>query len=292
MRDTDETVLKIGVIGAGRLGSSLALALGRSGSPVSLVADSQHEAAAAVAARVPGAQAVDTARLVEQADLVLLTVPDGLIASSAAMLRWRAGQRVVHCSGAVGLDALAPAQAAGALRGCFHPLQTFPERFGDAARLSGIAIGVEADGALERELERWCERLGASFLPLRGVDRARYHAAAVFAGNFVVALHQAAAHAFAGAGLSPELARRALAPLTAASADAIARLPLAEALTGPVARGDAQTVAGHLHALEDTPALRELYVRLSAALLELPLALPAEQRAALEALLSDGITTR
>jgi predicted short-subunit dehydrogenase-like oxidoreductase (DUF2520 family) len=191
----------------------------------------------------------------------------------------------VHCSGALGLDVLDPARAAGALRGCFHPLQTFPERFADAARLRGITIGLEGDAELDAELRALCRELGATPLSLAGIDRARYHAAAVFASNYVVALHAAAARAFAQAGLTPDAARAALAPLTQATAEAIARLPLTHALTGPIARGDARTVEEHVRALAADPALRALYAQLGTALLELPLPLPPERRTALEAVL-------
>jgi predicted short-subunit dehydrogenase-like oxidoreductase (DUF2520 family) len=167
-----------------------------------------------------------------------------------------------------------------------HPLQAFPERFGDPARFSGIVCGVEADGALGARLEGYVRALGASVLRLEGVDRARYHAAAVLASNYVVALHAAAAQAFALAGLPAALARTALAPLTQGALDGVQRLTLENALTGPVARGDVATIARHLAALAAAPELCELYRRLGAALLSLPLALSAERKTALHALLS------
>jgi predicted short-subunit dehydrogenase-like oxidoreductase (DUF2520 family) len=128
--------------------------------------------------------------------------------------------------------------------------------------------------------------LGARVLRLEGVDRAGYHAAAVFASNYLVALHAAAAEAFAVAGLPPEAAAPALSPLTARAADNVARLPLAEALTGPLARGDRQTIERHLRALEASPQLSSLYRALGRQLLSLPLELPEATRAALQRMLS------
>jgi predicted short-subunit dehydrogenase-like oxidoreductase (DUF2520 family) len=276
-------------VGASRLGTTLALALERAGQPVAAVASLRPESARAFAGRLVRAAALDAAELVQRCELVLLAVPDGAVAELAAALPWREGQAVVHCSGALPLSALDPARARGALRGCLHPLQSFPERFGAAERFAGIACGVEGDGELDHRLQALCVALGARALPLTGVDRARYHAAAVLAGNGVVALHAAAASVWALAGLPPERAREALAPLTLGAAQNVARLPLDEALTGPVARGDAATVARHLLALRDAPELYELYARLAAALLALPLPLTAEQRAALESLVRKAI---
>jgi predicted short-subunit dehydrogenase-like oxidoreductase (DUF2520 family) len=277
------------VVGASRLGTTLALALERAGQPVSAVASLRADSARAFAARLAGAAALDASALAGRCELVILAVPDDAVAELAAALPWTAGQSVVHCSGALPLSVLDPARARGALRGCLHPLQSFPERFGAADRFAGITCGVEGDGALADRLQALCAALGASALPLAGVDRARYHAAAVLAGNCVVALHAAAAAAWKIAGLPEERAREALAPLTLGAAENVARLPLHEALTGPFARGDAATVARHLLALRDAPQLYELYVQLSAALLALPLPLSPEQRAALESLVRKAI---
>lgn len=277
---------RIGVIGAGRLGSCLALALARSGQPVSAIASPQHAHAAELAARVGGVAVLDPEQVVRECELVLLTVPDAQIAVLAARLPWNAGQAVVHCSGAVDLSALDAVREAGGLRGCWHPLQSFPERFGEPERFAGIACGVEADAELGARLEAYCHTLGAAVFRLEGVDRAAYHAAAVFASNYLVALHVAAEEAWASAGLSRQLARAALAPLTLGAAQQIARLPLEAALTGPLARGDRDTIAAHLSALSPQPALRDLYLRLAQLLIARPIALSDAQRAEVLALLS------
>ena len=279
--------MSIGLIGLGRCGTTLARALTEIGQAPISVADADHGAAEATSQQLSsGTRAMSSAELVAAVDVVLLTVPDAEIARVAASLAWRRGQHVVHCSGALGLEALGSARAAGAACGCLHPLQTFPERFGDPARLSGITFGIEADtGALHAVLQGWCDAFGARALPLQGVERARYHACAVFASNFLVALHAAATQTWAGAGLAPELARAALAPLTLAAADSVARLPLHQALTGPIARGDTSTVASHLDALSGAPDLHALYAQLSKQLLALPLALPEATRDELQALL-------
>lgn len=279
----------IGLIGAGRLGTSIALALERAGHPIALVASASASSAQTLAERLSSATCVDADAVVARCELVLLAVPDTTLSTLAAALSWAPNQHVVHSSGALGVDVLEPARAAGALRGCFHPLQTFPERFGDPARFAGVVCGIEAEGVLGERLERFARELGATTVRLEGIDRARYHAAAVFASNYLVALHVAAAQAWSLAGLPPAVARPALAPLTEAAAQSVRRFTLEAALTGPLARGDLATVAGHLRALEAAPELKELYQRLGMALLALPLALSSEQRVLLATLLGPGL---
>lgn len=283
-----EAFATIGVIGAGRLGSSLALALQRAGHPIAAVCSRQATDAAALCAQLGAAVVASEAQIAADCELLFLSVPDASVTELAARLRVRAGQAVVHCSGALPLAALDAAARGGAWRGCLHPLQSFPERFADPARFAGISCGVEGDGALLPRLQAYCKSLGARVLDLRGIDRAGYHAAAVFASNYLVALHAAAAQAWTAAGLPAQDARAALAPLTLGTAQQIARLPLERALTGPLARGDAPTIAGHLHALRAAPALHDLYRQLASALLQLPIAISPAQRALVEAMLAGG----
>ncbi len=246
---------------------SLGPALSRAGYRVALVSSRNGASAARLAAATGAGTMVVNAERAVAADIVFLTVPDGAIASEARRWTWRAGQAVVHCSGALGLEALAAVRDAGGLAGCLHPLQTFPSREPAPERLAGAWCGVEGDGSLEETLRGMVTAMVARPFSLAGVDRATYHAAAVFASNFVVALMAAAGRAWEAAGLPGELAREALAPLLLASTSNAAALPSLAALSGPVARGDAGTVAGHLAALAAEPELRALYVELTRELL-------------------------
>lgn len=276
-----------GVIGPGRLGTALSAALAASGTPV-LVAGRRPPTPALLA--LPGITEATLEVLIERCEVVYLAVPDREVAPLAASLPWRPGQAAVHHSGALGLDVLAEAAGRGAVVGCLHPLQTFPAGTPpqDAPALfRGITCGVEAPEPLGSRLEALAATLGARSVRLEGVDRAAYHAAAVLASNDVVALMAAAGRTWTQAGLPPETAREALAPLLLAAARNVAALPLAQALTGPVARGDVGTVERHLAALEATPDLAELYRALATELLRLDLGHPAETldglRRALEA---------
>ena len=286
--------LAVGVVGCGRLGASLALALAAAGYRVVALAGRDPVRAQALAAAIPDARAVVPYVAVRATELVLLAVPDDAVEELASALPWRPGQAVVHCAGALDLAPLAAAAGVGAATGCLHPLQAFPEPGGSPERLRGVAIGVEAaeagGSALGALLEALALDLGAArTLRLESVDRARYHAAAVLASNDVVALAAAAGRAWALAGLPAEQAAPALGPLLAGAAEAVAALPpgkpLAAALTGPLARGDVATVRRHLDALAEDPRLAALYRALGRELLALGLAHPPAVAAELRALL-------
>ncbi len=273
-------------MGVGRLGSALGRALHAAGHTIAALADASGGAEALGRELGAGTAVVHTEGVPERAQLVFLAVPDGVIAELAQELQVSAGQALVHTSGALGLDALAPARARGAVVGAFHPLQSFPVGAG-AERFAGITIGLEAEGELASTLRKLCAGLGARWLSLHGVDRARYHTAAVFASNYVVALHAAATRVWELAGLPGGEARAALSPLTLGAAASIADRPLADALTGPVARGDVATVEGHLAALACDLESLQLYRSLGRELLLLGLPHDAAARARLSLLFAD-----
>jgi len=272
----------LGIVGPGRLGASLARDFQAAGLRLASVEGGAHGRAEQLAADLSGVPVLGVEALLAAADVVLLTVPDAAVPGLAASLPCRAGQLVVHCSGVLGLAVLDPVRAHGAAIGCLHPLQSFSAPGGSAGRLRGVSCGVEADSPQhEAQLVALCERLGARALPLAGVNRAAYHAAAVFASNYLVALYAAAERAFACAGLPADAARAALLPLSRGTLDNLAASAPAQALTGPLVRGDASSLAAHVAALGADPALRELYRALARALLELPLPLDSAEREAI-----------
>ena len=270
---TTRPLPQVAVLGPGRLGRTLAAALQARGYAVRLASSRVVE----------GAQDA-----VDASDVAFITVPDGDIAGVAAVVDWRPGQAVVHCSGARGLEVLTVPEQSGAMVGCLHPLQSFPAE-PDPSRFEGITCGIDAASPLDVILEAIAGDLGARTVRLAGVDRSLYHAAAVLISNDAVALAAAATRAWTLAGLPESAAREALAPLLLGAAGNIAAHPLLEALTGPVARGDVGTVERHLDALARDPALRALYRALGAELLRLPLGHAQSIEARLHALLdADG----
>ncbi|MBN9494494.1 DUF2520 domain-containing protein [bacterium] len=282
--------VSVAIVGVGRLGASLADGLMRAGYRVTHLAGRDLITTGVVARTLRDHVEVCTpSEAVRAADLVFLAVPDDAIEELSGSLPWRAGQWVVHCSGASGLEVLSAASEAGAVVGCFHPLQSFPSRQPDAARFRGITVGIEAQEPLSGVLEAIARDMGARPVRLEGVDRALYHASAVFASNDVVALMAAAARTWALAGLPYASAREALAPLMLGAARNVAALELAEALTGPIARGDTMTIERHLEVLARSPELQALYRALARVLLAMPLGRSDETRARLAALLDDAV---
>jgi len=205
-----------------------------------------------------------------EADLVLLAVSDAAVESVcqriAALLR--PGQLVAHCAGALGLEPLRSALAAGARTGSLHPLRAIP-RGSPAGILRDAAAGVAGSDASAREaLQHLARSLGMSPIPVSGESRALYHAAAVLSAAGQVALFSRAVKAFQDATGAPEpLARAALLPLAQGALAALEHGTPAEALTGPVPRGEVATVQAHRSALED--AALPLYDELTRAMLEL-----------------------
>jgi len=240
--------MRLAFIGAGRLGQTLAQALAGGGEPVVAVAGRQLPVE--LAARLPGCRAMTAAEAVAAADLVFLTVPDDAIARLAASLPWRAGQAVVHCSGATELTALSAAAAAGAQVGGFHPLQIFSDPARAQALLAGSTVAIEAQAPLFDELQRLGLSLGMRPLQLPPGSRAAYHGAASFAASFLLSMLDEAAQVWAAVGLPQGLALPALLPLARGTLDAAQHRGLAGALAGPISRGDAGVVAAHLQAFD------------------------------------------
>jgi predicted short-subunit dehydrogenase-like oxidoreductase (DUF2520 family) len=205
----------------------------------------------------------------------VLAVPDRAVPEVAAALRDHPG-RLAHCSGVLGLDALGREARVFAL----HPLATVPED-SDPAAFDGAYAGVTAsDDADARAAEQLAHALGLTPFTLDDAARPLYHAAAALASNGVVTLLAAAADLWDRAGLDHALAPRALGVLAArALSNTVAAGPAA-AITGPVARGDAATVARHREAIAlAAPEVGPLYRELGRATVEL---LAPERAPALE----------
>lgn len=242
--------MRIAFIGAGRLGQCLARALAAQGCAIVSVSSRSQSAAQALAARLPACRALAAEQAVLCAELVFLTVPDDAIAPLAAALPWRTGQRVVHCSGATELAALDAAAARGALVGGFHPLQIFSDPERALALLPGSSVAIEAAPPLAAELHELAALLGLQPLALQPGTRATYHAAASFAASFLLSMLDEAVQVWAAIGLPPERALQSLLPLARGTLDAAQAKGLAQALAGPISRGDAGVVARHLQAFD------------------------------------------
>jgi predicted short-subunit dehydrogenase-like oxidoreductase (DUF2520 family) len=248
----------IGIAGAGRIGQALGKLL-----HAAAVAGRDPQRAARAADFVGGgARPVAYAELPGLASRIIIAVPDDAIEGVAAILA-DAGMRdgiALHTCGSRGADALAPLAARGVSCGALHPLQTVASPEQGVRALPGSAFGIMASGAAADWAREIVAILGGEALPIAPEHRALYHAAAVMASNYTVALIDAAGILMGEAGIQEKDALRALGPLVRASVENALTAGPVQALTGPIERGDTGTVAAHWKAMADAPeSVRELY---------------------------------
>jgi len=257
--------LRVGVLGAGRVGSTVGAALARAGHEI-VGATGVSDASRRRAERLlPGVPLRPADEVVADAELVLVAVPDDvlrqLIAGLAAADAWRAGQLVAHTSGAQGIGVLDPAAARGVLALALHPVMTFAGRPEDLDRLAGAAWGVTAADELRPVAESLVLEMGGEPVWVPEPARALYHASLTIASNHLVTLVNDALGLLSNAGVAD--AERLTAPLLSASLDNVLRLGDA-ALTGPVSRGDAATVTAHVTTLRQAaPDVLPAYVAMA-----------------------------
>ena len=251
------------ILGAGRMGQGLALAL--RGVEVLLVSRRGHPVAAGLRLHTgTRAQAVARGRV------VILAVPDDAVTSLAAELAAEravgADHTVPHLSGLLDRRALSPLTDTGAALGSFHPLQTIADPAAAREWLAGAYAGLEGDGRAVEVGSRLAEALGMVPVELSAAGKAAYHAGAAIVANYTTALFAVAERLAREAGVPAESAARLYLPLLRGTSANLDAGPVA-ALTGPVRRGDAQTVRAHLAVLRGTDA--QLYRMLGAEALRL-----------------------
>jgi predicted short-subunit dehydrogenase-like oxidoreductase (DUF2520 family) len=242
--------LRVGVIGPGRAGTALARALARAGHEITAAAAVSAASKRRVRENFPLARLTEPAQVLEDADLVLLTVPDdvlpGLVEGLAATGAPYAGRLIAHASGAHGIRVLNEATKKGALPLALHPVMTFTGRDDDVDRIKGVSFGVTAPEPLRPAAEALVIEMGGEPVFIAEEDRPLYHAGLAFAANNLVTLVTEAESLLRQAGA--ENPGRMLGPLLGAALDNALRFGDA-GLTGPVARGDDGTVAAHIAAL-------------------------------------------
>ncbi len=249
----------LSVIGAGAAGGAIALALKQAGYPVSGIASRSLASAESLAALIDCDRfSTDAAEIVALGEIVIISTPDGAVSDVcreiAARGSVRQGQCFLHLSGALASDALNAAASAGADCLSFHPIQTLANPLQGAELLRGACFCLEGG---ERALETGRSLVAALEGEALVIDREMkplYHAALCFSSNYLVALEAIAVDLLGLAGITPDQALKALMPLIQGTAANLRSVGLPDALTGPISRGDADTVRKHLQSLEETPA--------------------------------------
>jgi len=244
--------LRVGVVGAGRVGAVLGAALARVGHEVVAVSAVSRDSVRRAERLLPGVAILPPQEVVSAAEFVLLAVPDDalrpLVSGLATTDAWQPGQLAAHTSGAVGIGVFDPAAARGVLPLALHPVMTFAGRPEDLDRLAGAAFGVTAPDELRPVAEALVVEIGGEPVWVPELARPLYHAALTVGANHLTTLVNDAVDLLDRAGI--EYPARLLGPLLSAALDNALRLGDA-ALTGPVSRGDVATVATHLATLSD-----------------------------------------
>ncbi len=267
------TLKTVAIIGAGRVGCSMGFLLQRAGFTVAVVVTRSRVSAASAAEFIgAGEPTTDAALAAANAGIILITTPDRAIretCESIAAAGIRPGSIVVHTSGAHSLDLLSAAGARGAYRAVLHPLQSLASREQGIKVLPGSYFRIEADPAALAMVKEIVKALGGIELamPKWTPDKdsaALYHAGAVAVSNYFVALVDYGLKFYQALGADKKEALKGVLPLIRGTLHNIETLGIPDALTGPIMRGDIETVRGHLSAMENrTPELTDLYKELA-----------------------------
>jgi predicted short-subunit dehydrogenase-like oxidoreductase (DUF2520 family) len=281
----------VAIVGAGNLGKALAVELREAGHRIESVVARIHGNSLARARRVAkltGARAVVTSEAV-RARILLLCVPDGEIARAAVSLAegfQGRGKIALHLSGALGSEILEPLRRGGAAVASVHPLMTFVR--GSRPSLAGVSFAIEGDPVAVRAARRIVRDLGGESYSISRKEKKAYHAWGTFASPLLTALLATTEEVAALAGVSKKAARERMLPILLETVKNYGTLGAAAGFSGPIVRGDVETVRRHLEVLRTAAVPREVYVALAHAALEY---LPAKNKKSFRLLLDsqDGV---
>ena len=264
------TKFHIGVVGAGRVGAVLAAALRAAGHEVVAAAGESDASRGRIEALLPGVEVAKPTDVARACDLLLLTVPDDMLSNVVTMLSASGaiheGQVVVHTSGRHGLAVLEPAAAVGARTVALHPAMTFTGTEVDLPRLTGCVFGITAEDGDRALTEALVADLGGRPMWVPEDRRTMYHAGLAHGANHLVTLITEAMEILSAAGADDPAAT--LRPLLTAALDNALEHGDA-ALTGPIVRGDVETVRAHVTDLAATaPQTLPSYVAMARATLD------------------------
>ena len=254
-------------IGAGKVGTSLAILFKAAGYPVLGIASRRTNSAeqAGALAGVPVLTAEEACR---KTDILFITTSDREIPRVVEHLStkqcYKNGQIIVHTSGAHPAALLSPAHKFGCRLLSFHPLQSFPPPSSALVNLRGTVFTLEGDAAVMDTARQLVRDLGGEPVIIQAAQKALYHAGACVASNYVVAVFHLALSLLQAAGFAPETARKALLPLLTGTTANLQKAWPAQALTGPISRGDMSTLSAHLASLNtQCPEFLDIYRQLA-----------------------------
>ncbi|TVO78669.1 Rossmann-like and DUF2520 domain-containing protein [Sedimenticola selenatireducens] len=252
------TTERIALIGAGAAGSAIILALHQAGYPIIGVASRRLDSAKQCAERVECPLATtDAAKVSVNADIIFIATPDDQITTACQAIAdqgvIRPGQLFIHLSGARTSDALAAAQRKGAETLSLHPIQALADPVKGASLLKNTYFCLEGTAAAVTKAMPLINSLSGKTLVIPATKKAQYHAALCMASNYLITLESVAVSLLEQIGVDRMAGMQALLPLIQGSVENLAHSGLPNALTGPISRGDAETIAHHIDSLRDIP---------------------------------------
>ena len=255
---------KIGVIGAGVVGTAIGVILNRQGYEIAGVYDIDTESTTQLVEKTGCRVFSDAGQLSGSAEILFITVNDSAIGQVADALAdsgsFQNGQIVIHMSGAHSAEILGKARDFEARVLSVHPLQSFANLEGDIKSLPGSVFSIQGDEAGYETAIELVEALGGEYFFIAGEAKPLYHAGACVVSNYLVTLIDLGARLLEASGIPADRSSRALMPLVRGTLSNIERVGIPAALTGPIARGDIATVAKHLECMQDLDGdMLELY---------------------------------
>ena len=267
-------MMNVSIIGAGRVGTSLGYALSKKGHRIKALS-CKTISSAKESRKIIGEGKVltDNAQTAREGDLVFMCLPDEEIVRVTKELAvsdvdWL-NKYVFHCSGLLTSEILKPLKDQEAFTGSFHPIQAFSQKRTSPKQFENIYFGIEGCGEGLALSQKIATQLGGHPLILEAKDKALYHTACSIASNFFIVLLDMAFSLLEHIGLQEKQALQTILPLVKGNLHNVKKFNIERSLTGPVIRGDRESVQQHLKALRDFPSYYETYVILARQALEM-----------------------
>ena len=262
--------MRIGIIGAGKVGTTLGKYLSIHGKNVTGFYSRTHESADDAATFAETETYSSLCKLVEKSDVIFITTPDGVIHQVwGDLLHQDISNRIIcHFSGSLSSHVFSGREEAGASGISMHPMYAFSDKFHSYEQFHTAYLTLEGNPEAVAVMKPMWEAIGHHVLTLKAEDKIKYHAAAAMASNEMLGLMQASLDILSECGFSEKDSMALLTPLVQGNIASMLEKGCVNALTGPVERGDAQTVRKHLQALEGSKA-GKIYQSLGSTMVEL-----------------------
>ncbi len=262
--------MRIGIIGAGKVGTTLGKYLSIHGKNVTGFYSRTHESADEAATFAETETYSSLCKLVEKSDVIFITTPDGVIHQVwGDLLHQDISNRIIcHFSGSLSSHVFSGREEAGASGISMHPMYAFSDKFHSYEQFHTAYLTLEGDPEAVAVMKPMWEAIGHHVLTLKAEDKIKYHAAAAMASNEMLGLMQASLDILSECGFSEKDSMALLTPLVQGNIASMLEKGCVNALTGPVERGDVQTVRKHLQALEGSKA-GKIYQSLGSTMVEL-----------------------